>query len=488
MERISLNEVLGQLRSAVFRNYGQMFTSQTQLTTGQRLQRVSDDPAAARRVMDLTAQREAISRHISAGERGQAWLNSSTAALSDITDSLARARELAVQGANGTLASGDRAAIAAELDAILGNVLAAANSQLDGRHLFAGTRTESLPFQLMTGTDGDQWVQYLGDQHSYAVEVAPAVFHELTLPGSEVFASGPRSATSFNGSTGALPGAGSDSGTGTDLLLVRHTQTLFGAMPGAGGFDPATGLRPGTNSADGDTVLGTGSNLVLTTDATGAGSISLNGGPALSFTGTETNLEVTGANGEKLFVDVSALNPNLSAVSVAVDGRGTLSTDGGISSVAIDFTQAAQQVVDQETGAVLHVDARGITRSGSTEVRYGTSSTLFDALIEIRDILNDASLAPAESSARLNAAMADLDRGTDALSSAIARLGGRSTQIERAGERLADLDVTLEGLRSQEADTDMAEVMVNFKQQEGLYNASLMMAARVQQLSLLNWM
>ncbi|MSR75880.1 MAG: flagellar hook-associated protein 3 [Planctomycetes bacterium] len=488
MERISLNEVLGQLRSSVFRNYNLMFKSQTQLTTGQRLQRPSDDPAATRRVMDLTAQREAISRHISAGERGQAYLNSSTGALTDITDSLARARELAVQGANGTLSANDRSAIAAELDAILGNVISAANIQLDGRHLFAGTRSTTLPYNLVTGTDGVQRVDYAGDNNSYAVEVAPSVFHDLTLPGSEVFAAGPRSATTFNSLTGALPGAGSDSGHGNDVLMLRHLQTLFGATPTAGGVDPLTGLRPGTSSVAADTVLGTASSIVLTTDATGAGSISLNGGPALTFSGTETNFEVTGLGGEKLFVDVSTLATNLSGASVSVNGRGSLSTDGGLSSVAIDFTNGAQQVVDSETGAVLHVDARGITKSGSVAVRYGTSSNLFDSLIAIRDTLSNGSLTPAEASARLNAAMADLDRGADSLSSAIARLGGRSSQIDRAGERLADLDVTLASLRSAEADVDMAEVMVKMKQHEGLYNASLMMAARVQQLSLLNWL
>ncbi len=488
MERISLNEVLGQLRNSVFRNYGQMFKSQTQLTTGQRLQRPSDDPAATRRVMDLTAQREAISRHISAGERGQAYLDSSTAALSDITDSLSRARELAVQGANGTMAPGDRAAIAAELEAILGNVLTAANTQIDGRHLFAGTRSSTVPYRMVTGSDGLQRVSYAGDNSSYAVEVAPSVFHELTLPGSEVFASGPRSATTFNGTTGALVGAGSDSGTGFDRLLLRHTQTLFGATPTANGTDPITGLKPGVSSVAADTVLGSGASIVLSTDATGAGSISLNGGPAQTFTGSETNFEVTGANGEKLFVDVSALTPSLSNASVGVNGRGTMSTDGGVTSVAIDFSNNAQQVVDSETGAVLHVDARGINRSGTTEVRYGTSSNVFDALLAIRDILSNSTLPPAEVSAQLNSAMADLDRGTGTLSSAIARLGGRSSQIERTGERLADLDVTLESLRSSEADVDMAEVMINLKQQEGLYNASLMMATRVQQLSLLNWL
>ncbi len=488
MERISLNEVLGQLRGAVSRNYGRMFRSQTQLTSGQRLERASDDPASARRIMDLTAQRASLKRHLEAGDRGRAWLDTSTGTLTEMTTSLARARELAVQGANGTLSASDRASLAAELDAILGSVVSAANTQFDGRHLFAGTLTEAVPFRRITGSDGRERVDYLGNGQSHAVETAPGVFHELTLPGNRVFSTGPRAATTFSGLTGALAGAGNDSGHGRDNLLVRHTQTLFGTPSGAGGQDPLTGLRPGSSSVAGDTVLGNGAVVTITTDASGNGTASLNGGSAISFTSASTNLEVTGPGGERLFIDASALAPNLASASVAVAGRGTLSTDGGATSVNIDFTNAAQQVVDSETGAVLHVDSRGINRAATDEVTYGGSSTVFDALIAIRDILANTNLSPAESSTRLNAAMVELDRGAEGLSSALAELGGRSSQIDQTASRLADLDVTLESLRSREADVDMAEVMVNLKQEEGLYNASLMMAARVQQLSLLNWL
>jgi|GEM_PF-363662 flagellar hook-associated protein 3 FlgL len=488
MERISLNEVLGQLRGAVSRNYGRMFRSQTQLTTGQRLQRASDDPASARRIMDLTAQRASLQRHLEAGERGKAWLNTSTGTLTEMTTSLSRARELAVQGANGTLSAADRASLAAELDAILGSVVSAANTNFDGRPLFAGTDTASTPFQRITGADGRERVDYLGNDASHAVETAPGVFHELTLAGSRVFATGPRGATVIAGTTGALAGAGSDSGNGRDNLLVRHTQTLFGSPSGALGQDPVSGLRPGSSSVNGDTVLGNGSSVVLSTDASGNGSISLNGGTAVNFTAASTNLEVTGPGGERIFIDASALAPNLSNVNVAMSARGSLSTDGGQTSVAIDFTNAAQQVVDSETGAVLHVDSRGINRAGTAEVTYGGSSTVFDALIALRDTLANTTLSASETSARLNAAMTELDRGSEGLSAALAELGGRTSQIQQTAGRLEDLDVTLESLRSREADVDMAEVLVHLKQEEGLYNASLMMAARVQQLSLLNWL
>jgi flagellar hook-associated protein 3 FlgL len=134
------------------------------------------------------------------------------------------------------------------------------------------------------------------------------------------------------------------------------------------------------------------------------------------------------------------------------------------------------------------VDSRGINRAGTAEVTYGGSSTVFDALIALRDTLANTTLSASETSARLNAAMTELDRGSEGLSAALAELGGRTSQIQQTAGRLEDLDVTLESLRSREADVDMAEVLVHLKQEEGLYNASLMMAARVQQLSLLNWL
>lgn len=487
-QRIGLNEVFAQVRSAMARNYSGLFRSQTRLSTGVNIQAPSDDPVGARRILQIGGQQAAIERHLASVDSARAFLDTGAASLQEVSTLLARARELVVQGSNGTLTAADRDSVADELDGILRSIVQSANVRFEGRHLLAGTAVGTPPFELLTGADGLTRVDYRGNDQEQGVEVGPGILAAVNIPGNRAFAPGARGATAFRGATGAVPGAGTDSGTGRDLLRVAHTQTLFGATPTATGQDPVTGLRAGASSPSGDTVLGLSHGLVVTTDALGNGTLSLDGGPSVAFAAGATDVRVDGPNGERVYVDVSNVAGGLAGVAVALDGRGTLSTDGGASSVAIDFTAAAQQVADSETGAVLHVDARAIRLAGTEEVTYTGAFDLFSTLIGARDLLRDPARTAAEIGDGLRERLADLDRGAATLGSAIGALGTRSAQLDVSESRLEDLDVTLSRLKSQIQDVDVADVMVEMREQEALYQSSLIMASRVSQLSLLNYL
>lgn len=484
--RISNNGSYHQIRTAIAKNYAGLFKSQTLLSTGRRILSPSDDPVGTRRVLSLENQQRSLQRYRQTTDAARAYLDSAASSLVGMSTSVARVRELAVSGGNGTNSAADRQSIAAEIDSILGSMIGAANTSFDGRHLFSGTATDVVPFQRVERPNGLTQVVYLGNQETQNVEVGPAIFATTNLPGSSIFAAGPRSPTTFRGTTGAAPGAGTDSMTGRARLDLLHQQTSFGMSPTSLGQDPLTGLRPGPSSAASDTILGAHS-LTVTSDALGNGTLSLNGGTPMTFAAGSAEVAVTGPNGEVVHVDVSQITPGLPSTTIPLNSTGSFSLDGGATRTPIDFSAATQTLQDPLTGGVMHIDARQVKFAGSEEVSFGSSFDLFSSIVAIRDVLRDPARPASEVSAEVLARLADLDRAEESLTSGIATLGTRSGQLDATESRLSDLDVTLSRLKSETQDVDLVSVLIDLKEQESLYQSSLALASRVNQLSLLNY-
>lgn len=112
---------------------------QSQIGSGSRLARSSDDPVAASRLRTL-ARADALAKiDTTNANRATADLNIADSTMSDITSALARVKELATQAANGTLSADQRAGIGKELQAIHGTIVGLANTRdSNGNALFGG--------------------------------------------------------------------------------------------------------------------------------------------------------------------------------------------------------------------------------------------------------------------------------------------------------------------------------------------------------------
>ena len=96
----------------------QIAETQTQISTGKRIQRASDDPVAAARVATI-ARAEANAAAWSANlETGLSLVSQADTALSGMANGLTQARELVLAGANGSLSAADRETLAKQLDGI----------------------------------------------------------------------------------------------------------------------------------------------------------------------------------------------------------------------------------------------------------------------------------------------------------------------------------------------------------------------------------
>jgi len=223
---------------------------QAQLSSGTKLDRSSDNPVAASRLRALDRLTSLSSIDAANAGRANSDLTLADAAMSDMTDALVRAQELASQAATGTTTDEQRSSIATELDQIHGSLLSLANARDSDGHALFGGESAGDAYQL--------------DASGNAVYVGTPAAGELPLgEGQSVTRSmtGPE----FLGFTDG-------SGNTTDLLAT--IKGLADALKG-GATDPASAARDALGTLQtgldtlttGQTVVGTRLAWIeLTTD------------------------------------------------------------------------------------------------------------------------------------------------------------------------------------------------------------------------------
>jgi flagellar hook-associated protein 3 FlgL len=141
-------------------NLNRLQKLQGQMSSLQVVSKMSDDPAVATRVVNLNSVLSRSEQYERSLNDAKGWLETTESTLSNVTDVLQRARELAVYGANGTLDQTDLETIEVEVEQIIGNMVQLANTSYAGRYIFGGTLTTAVPFDAdgnysgNTGSDG----------------------------------------------------------------------------------------------------------------------------------------------------------------------------------------------------------------------------------------------------------------------------------------------------------------------------------------------
>ncbi len=337
----------------------------------------------------------------------------------------------------------------------------------------------------MTAVDTEgrpQAVTYSGAANAADTLVGPQRTVTTTLPGDSVFQTTQRGKTVFQGSTGAAPGTGTDSATGQGTLQVRHTSTTYAA---------GSGVTTGTNSAAGDTVLGpAGANHldIVDTSGTGAfGTISLNGGPAIAFSNADTNLKLTGSNGEVVYVNTTAITAGYSG-SVAITANGTLSVDGGASTIPINFS-GNQVVTNQATGAVTNVDSTSIRTIGDTQLEYSGTYDAFQILMSLRDDLrNTAGLSDGDQTAAIAGRLSELERVQNSLLGTIGQQSASLQHLQNLQGSFQDAQLAAQKVTADLEGADISSVVVQLQAQQNQLQLTLASTARVMSVSLLDFL
>lgn len=194
MDRISSNLPSDNMIYYLQQRQERMLNTQNQIASQSKIQELRDDPIAAAHATRHQSFLSRLQRFSTNIERVKSEYETAEGYIYQAVDNLQRAREIAVQGANGTYTEGDMQKMAMEVDQILNEMVRLANSQDGtGRSIFSGTRSAVSPFRTVMGiVDGKEKsmitnVDYVGTIGTREAEIGEQTFIEANLPGNEVF-------------------------------------------------------------------------------------------------------------------------------------------------------------------------------------------------------------------------------------------------------------------------------------------------------------
>ena len=135
----------------------ELATAMERLSSGKKINSAADDAAGFAIAERMTAQVRGLNMATKNANDGLAMLATIENATNDVTDMLQRVRELAVQAANDTNSSTDRAYLQKEVDSLLNEINRVASQTVyNDLNVLDGTRSGT----IQVGTDANQTVSF----------------------------------------------------------------------------------------------------------------------------------------------------------------------------------------------------------------------------------------------------------------------------------------------------------------------------------------
>ena len=121
-------------------------TATEQVSTGLRVNQLSDDPAASANMVRSLAYSANVDQYTSNVSSLLTQLQTADSAISSIVTSLNSAVTLGTSGASSAILTGNKQAIASQVQSVLSSVIAQANASYQGVYVFGGSDSTTPPF------------------------------------------------------------------------------------------------------------------------------------------------------------------------------------------------------------------------------------------------------------------------------------------------------------------------------------------------------
>ncbi len=217
-----LSNVQNNASFALKRNAEAMSILQEQAATGSRINRASDAPSAAFRVLGLKSEARNLATYIENIDEAISSFEISSSAVTSTVEQMRETKTLLTQIMNGTYDEQAQMRIADGVNDILEQVVSLANTKHSNQYLFGGSNTQSAPYHVQRENRDIVNVNYQGSLNNRQMQLAPGVTSNIMLVGREVFHCNQRSEPVFIGETGAQAGSGTSNVQGDTWLTVIH--------------------------------------------------------------------------------------------------------------------------------------------------------------------------------------------------------------------------------------------------------------------------
>lgn len=207
---------------------------QEQISSGQALNQPSDNPAAVTQVLALSSQVGQLTSWQNNSDTATSWLSTANTTANSVLESLQSAQSLLLQAANeGAQDSTTFEALGSQITGIVSNLLSLANTQFEGRAIFAGTSASTTAY--------DASGNYLGNADTPSVVIGPGQGAgqtvDLSVPGTSLFGAGSASVFSTLSGVASALSSGAPSSTaittamdalGSNIASAQQASAVLG--------------------------------------------------------------------------------------------------------------------------------------------------------------------------------------------------------------------------------------------------------------------
>ncbi|MCK5256913.1 MAG: flagellar hook-associated protein FlgL, partial [Deltaproteobacteria bacterium] len=175
--RISTMMIFDNMLSNLTKAIERTQNIQEVISTGKKINLLSDDPAGIVQVVNYQSDLTKLSQYKENITHGNSWLDMSDSILQDIQNLVGEAKNIAIAQSTSTMNSETRAQAAVVAQNLYEQLIGYGNTRLAGRYIFGGSITDSAPFNA-NGT-------YNGNGEDILVEIIEGIQAKINLAGSE---------------------------------------------------------------------------------------------------------------------------------------------------------------------------------------------------------------------------------------------------------------------------------------------------------------
>ncbi|MCW3795516.1 MULTISPECIES: flagellar hook-associated protein FlgL [Paenibacillus] len=189
--RITNNMLSSQLILNLNRNAQQMNSTQTQLATGRKINKPSDDPVGITYSLRYRAELSSNEQYQKNVDSAVSWLDFNDTVMDQAGSVVQRLRELTVQAATGTNPQSALDSINEEVKQLKAQLVDISNSTLNGKYVFNGETYDVKPYDFPTSADGSfdttNAASVVTDSGKINFIVGESIQLPINVTGNEVF-------------------------------------------------------------------------------------------------------------------------------------------------------------------------------------------------------------------------------------------------------------------------------------------------------------
>jgi len=433
------------------KSQGALSKSMQRLSSGLRINSAKDDAAGLAISDRMTSQIRGLNQASRNANDGISLAQTAEGALQESTNILQRMRELAIQSANDTNTSQDRASLQSEVDQLIAELdRIGNNTTFNGKKLLDGSMEDA---SFHVGANANQNISFsIGDAR------ATSLGSNATVDTTGLNAAAATTAGSLTSANNIISINGTQIGVVADG--VSTTDDTSSALALANGINAKSGTTGVTATAN-PTVANLGAVSADGDGITGAGDFQINGvdivtGAIAAADATGTLTDAINAVSSQTGV-TAALNAADEMVLTAEDGRNiqlTSDGDGDVDIFAVgDISGADDDVI---TGTVTLDSDGAIVTSGAPLVAatHGAGLALGTTAVTTTNAVTNVDIT---SQSGANDSISNIDRAIAQIDTTRGDLGAVQNRFETTIANLQNVSENLSAARSRILDADIAE-------------------------------